>query len=157
VAWLNSLPEVQALLAAEFGGKPVREQNLSDWRKHGYKKWRRWREAQALVAETAALRTDPGSLMGNLATWGAVYYLVTMKEYVDQTEEAQVAGGGQLQAQPAKLKLMGQFCRDAVALQRNQYTGARLQMEQERLAWRDGGTAEARPANNNQPRTSNIH
>ena len=28
VAWLNSLPEVQAIMTAEFGGKPITEQNL---------------------------------------------------------------------------------------------------------------------------------
>ena len=32
VAWLNGLPEVQAVVAAEFVGCPVREQNLSQWR-----------------------------------------------------------------------------------------------------------------------------
>ena len=37
VAWLNSLPEVQAVLAAEFAGQPVNEKNLSKWRKYGYK------------------------------------------------------------------------------------------------------------------------
>ncbi|SPE59602.1 hypothetical protein SBV1_3350003 [Verrucomicrobia bacterium] len=31
--WLNSLPEVRAILAAEFGGKRVREQNLSEWKR----------------------------------------------------------------------------------------------------------------------------
>ena len=39
VAWLNSLPEVQAILAAQFGGAPIREQNLSEWRKGGYRDW----------------------------------------------------------------------------------------------------------------------
>jgi hypothetical protein len=40
VSWLNSLPEVQTVLAAEFaGGKPIREQNLSQWRKRGFKQW----------------------------------------------------------------------------------------------------------------------
>jgi len=38
VVWLNALPEVQAVLAAEFAGKPIREQNLSAWRKNGYQK-----------------------------------------------------------------------------------------------------------------------
>jgi len=37
VAWLNALPEVQAVLAAEFAGQPVNEKNLSKWRKYGYK------------------------------------------------------------------------------------------------------------------------
>jgi hypothetical protein len=32
VAWLNGLPEVQAVVAAEFVGCLVREQNLSQWR-----------------------------------------------------------------------------------------------------------------------------
>jgi hypothetical protein len=54
VAWLNSLPEVQALLAAEFDGKPIRQQNLSDWRKHGYAKWLRQREALDLARQLAA-------------------------------------------------------------------------------------------------------
>jgi hypothetical protein len=31
VAWLNSLPEVSAVMAAEFAGQPIREQNLSRW------------------------------------------------------------------------------------------------------------------------------
>ena len=39
VAWLNGLPEVKAVVALEFGGKPIREQNLSEWRKGGYRDW----------------------------------------------------------------------------------------------------------------------
>jgi len=39
VAWLNSLPEVQAVLARDFEGKAIREQNLSEWRKGGYRDW----------------------------------------------------------------------------------------------------------------------
>jgi len=32
VGWLNSLPKVRALLAAEFDGQPVNEPNLSHWK-----------------------------------------------------------------------------------------------------------------------------
>jgi hypothetical protein len=39
VAWLNALPEVRAIIATEFGGKPIREQSLSEWRKGGYRDW----------------------------------------------------------------------------------------------------------------------
>src|ERR1039458_3165237 len=60
-AWLNSLPEVQAVLAREFDGQPVREQNLSEWRKRGYKKWL-WRQealemAREMAAETGELQS----------------------------------------------------------------------------------------------------
>jgi hypothetical protein len=39
VAWLNSLPEVQAVLARDFEGKAISEQNLSEWRKGGFRDW----------------------------------------------------------------------------------------------------------------------
>jgi hypothetical protein len=59
-AWLNGLPEVQAVLAAQFNGQPVNEVNLSQWRKRGYQNWLRWREARAMMAEA----TEPGAVPG---------------------------------------------------------------------------------------------
>ena len=47
--WLNSLPDVQALLKAKFGGLPINEQNVSNWRQSGHKDWLRLREARARV------------------------------------------------------------------------------------------------------------
>lgn len=38
-AWLNSLPEVQEILAADFEGELISENNLSRWRKGGYQDW----------------------------------------------------------------------------------------------------------------------
>jgi len=49
VAWLNSLPEVQAVLAAEFASQPIRQQNLSKWRKFGYKQWLWHQQALAMT------------------------------------------------------------------------------------------------------------
>jgi hypothetical protein len=39
VAWLNTLPEVQAILASDFGGQPINNQNLSKWKVRGYPDW----------------------------------------------------------------------------------------------------------------------
>ncbi len=36
VAWLNGLPAVKQALAKDFGGRPITEQNLSEWRQRGY-------------------------------------------------------------------------------------------------------------------------
>lgn len=41
VAWLNSLPAVQAILAQDFGGQPINNQNLSKWKVRGYPDWLR--------------------------------------------------------------------------------------------------------------------
>ena len=37
--WINALPSVQEILAAEFDSKPVSRQNLADWRKGGFRDW----------------------------------------------------------------------------------------------------------------------
>jgi hypothetical protein len=38
--WLNSLPEVQAVLQKHFNGVEVSSQNLSTWRDTGFEEWR---------------------------------------------------------------------------------------------------------------------
>jgi hypothetical protein len=37
--WLNALPEVKALLAEKYGGKPISDGNLSEWRAGGFAEW----------------------------------------------------------------------------------------------------------------------
>jgi len=38
-AWLNALPQVQSILAAQFNGSPISEVNLTHWRQGGYLQW----------------------------------------------------------------------------------------------------------------------
>jgi len=49
LAWLNGLPEVQAILRAEFGGKAIGKQNLWAWRHGGYRDWVMRRDAMELA------------------------------------------------------------------------------------------------------------
>ena len=44
VDWLNGLPEAQAVLAAQFGGRPINGQNLTEWKQGGYEDWLRHQE-----------------------------------------------------------------------------------------------------------------
>jgi hypothetical protein len=39
LAWLNAQPEVQSVLNQQFEGRPITEQNLSEWRHGGYIDW----------------------------------------------------------------------------------------------------------------------
>ncbi len=39
ILWVNALPEVQAVLTREYGGKPVNYNNLSCWRRRQYAVW----------------------------------------------------------------------------------------------------------------------
>jgi hypothetical protein len=38
--WLNSLPEIQELVATKFEHQPITKSNLSHWRRGGYQDWR---------------------------------------------------------------------------------------------------------------------
>jgi hypothetical protein len=39
VVWLNSLPEVQAFLAEHFQGRPIKRQNLDEWKERNHSAW----------------------------------------------------------------------------------------------------------------------
>src|SRR6185436_19175686 len=47
--WLNRLPKVRKVLAAQFGGRPINKQNLSDWRLGGYRDWEQAEEDRARI------------------------------------------------------------------------------------------------------------
>lgn len=59
VAWLNAQDMTQRVMASEFGGRPVSEQNLSEWKQGGYVEWLRHEESSALLRE---LKEQAGDL-----------------------------------------------------------------------------------------------
>ncbi len=65
VVWLNDLPTVRELLAKDFAGRPITEQNLSEWKQGGYEDWLRHQEARDWVracrVEAAELGEDAGA------------------------------------------------------------------------------------------------
>src|SRR5882757_1820335 len=67
VVWLNTLPEVRAILDEVFGGGVIREQNLSEWRKGGYQEWLEREERMELTArlgeEGAKVAEEKGTTM----------------------------------------------------------------------------------------------
>jgi len=51
VWWLNEKPEVKEALDVWFEGRPITKQNLSEWRKGGYKEWLKRQEACDIVRQ----------------------------------------------------------------------------------------------------------
>jgi hypothetical protein len=45
VDWLNRLPDVNLVMKRNFDGRPITEQNLSDWRQGGFLEWQQLRES----------------------------------------------------------------------------------------------------------------
>ena len=129
VAWLNSLPVVRSLVASDFGGKPVREQNLSDWRKGGYREWLVQQDAMEAVrrvnADVVELREEAGELTDNVALWLTARYLVAA--------EGMEKKDGRLD-----WKMMREFCSDLVALRRGDHANARLIIDSKRQIFQEG-------------------
>ena len=125
VAWLNGLTEVQAVLAAEFGGNAIREQNLSEWKQGGYQEWLSQQEAlevaRQLSADAGEIEdTGPTPLTDRVATWLTARYVVAARKLAATDGEPDFA----------KLR---EFCSDLVALRRGDHYAERLKLDRARL------------------------
>ena len=58
VAWLNSLDEVQDILSGDFAGRPISEQNLSEWKQGGFLEWQRRQDASERLRDLVELSED---------------------------------------------------------------------------------------------------
>jgi len=58
VEWLNGLQQVKKVLADEFGGRPVNEQNLTEWKQGGFREWQRQQETCERVRGLVELSDD---------------------------------------------------------------------------------------------------
>lgn len=127
-AWLNLLPEVRAVLAAEFAGRPITENNLSEWKTGGYREWELQQEAleraRNLTEQADELRATAGAMADQLAVVLAVRYAAALAEWDGDPE----AGNGK------KLRVLRALCEDVVELRRGDHSAARLKLEQERRA-----------------------
>ena len=128
VEWLNTLPEAQTLMAAEFDGRPIREQNLSEWKAGGYRDWQMRQEALEMVRSLAeeagdlkkAAEEEP--LTEALALWVASRYAVAAKKLAAEGLDGE-----------AHWKLLRAFCSDIVALRQGDHSAENLKIERKRL------------------------
>jgi hypothetical protein len=58
VEWLNGLEAAQKVLKARFEGRPISEQNLSEWKQGGYEDWGRHQENCAYAAMLMEMSSD---------------------------------------------------------------------------------------------------
>jgi len=127
VTWLNSLPEVQAVLKTEFNERPIREQNLSEWKQGGYRDWVLQQEAIELVRHMEADSDELNQasklrLTDLLAQRLAARYVVAAKALSQSNAQGEI-----------DLKVLREFCGDIVALRKGDHSAERLKLERERL------------------------
>jgi hypothetical protein len=126
VVWLNALPEVHAVVAAEFGGKIIREQNISEWKQGGYRDWVAQQEALEVVERLGEDATEwdaesRAPITDTLAHWLAARYAAATRRVAE-------TGGRE------GWHLLREMCGDIVELRKGDHSAERLQIERERLA-----------------------
>jgi len=128
VRWLNSLPQVKRVLADRFDGKPINEQNLSDWRQGGYEEWLAHQDILAQAGELAAHQQElatavPGkSLADHLAAAIGFRYAAILAAQGPELDEKSLT----------QLKALSRICQAVVKLRRSDHNAARLKIEMER-------------------------
>jgi hypothetical protein len=125
VAWLNSLPEVKAVLETEFSCRPVSEQNLSEWKQRGYREWVAGDVVRRLVEQSNQLGelADTAELSQRLATVLTVELAQQVQQLLAETSD------------PAERWRRLREAFDKLAqLRREESNAGRLRLEQEK--WR---------------------
>jgi len=126
VEWLNSLPEVQAILAAQFDGRPINEQNLTEWKQGGYEDWLRHQEdcsrARMLTEQAHELEKEAGEV--RLEDRLAAPMAMALARLLREADES--SGGME------KQKMVFGVSRELAQLRRGSHNAERVRLERER-------------------------
>jgi len=125
--WLNALPEVKALLAAQFDSCPISKQNLSEWKSGGFRDWVILQDslefAKSLDTNQDLGDSAPADFTDKLARWLTLQYASATRALnadLDPTD---------------RWTLLRDFCADISRLRRSQFYSQLLQIKRDRLAF----------------------
>ena len=136
--WVNALPETKALIAAEFDGIPISQQNLSDYKHHGFLDWQARQKALEFAStlnedDGALQKVLPSDMAEKLSRWVSVRYAAATRNLSNTSPDLE-----------KELRHLRNFCLLIVALRRGELNAGRLALEQQRLNLVIGDTKEAK-------------
>jgi hypothetical protein len=84
--WLNALPEVQSILAHRFASRPITEDNLSEWRRGGFRDWLLQEERRVRLRELTDQpnQPDPERRAGRIAAVAQERLAVELAEELER-------------------------------------------------------------------------
>ncbi|HEX4644310.1 MAG TPA: hypothetical protein VH598_01750 [Verrucomicrobiae bacterium] len=127
IEWLNAQPKVRAALKKDFEGRPISEQNLSDWKQGGYRDWERHEETRAMVRDLAERSGDLELDSAGLEI-SQRYSAVLAAELVRATQELLA----QTTDPRERWDLLRQALQELVRLRKEDHKAAHLAMDRER-------------------------
>jgi hypothetical protein len=90
LAWLNEQPQVRAVLAADFGGLPINDPNLTAWRQGGYQEWLLQCEARELAATLGRDQGADGGRLTEVLTLSLLSHYSTVLSRLDEAPTPEV-------------------------------------------------------------------
>ena len=138
VGWLNGLPETAAMLQAQFGGRPINEQNLTEWKQGGYEDWLRHQEncmeARLLTENATELEKEAGEvrLEDRLAAPVALALARLLREATESSEGTDTR------------EALLDVARELAELRRASHDAERVRLERERWEAKQAEASEAR-------------
>jgi hypothetical protein len=153
VAWLNDCEVVQERLAQYFGGRPITEHNLSDWKQGGFQDWLRHQEARGMLREflneaeelAAELEDEDGAGLTDRVTEMVAMVLVKLFKEVAEAE------GG-----PEKRKAVLEISREISRLRRGDHQRARVRLQVDRERQKMDAEEESREAEKERKREGRM-
>jgi len=125
--WLNEIPEIKAILANHFGGRPISPQNLSEWKQGGYREWLRHQQLLQQTGELAANAGDLARAADGLAD--SLFGLLTL-DYTQTLMNREAQTPAEFEKRRKALSLLTQ---DIVRLRRCDLNARRVEIQEERF------------------------
>lgn len=127
VNWLNAHPKVREVLRAQFGKRPINEQNLTEWKQGGFVDWQKHQEAREWVREIAdesvELEEEAGG--GSVADRLSASIGVALGRCLRAVSENAVND-------PKQRRALLDLVQELTQLRRGDHVGQQLQIERER-------------------------
>jgi hypothetical protein len=127
VQWLNGLDTVKEIVASDFAGRPINEQNLSDWKQGGFRDWQRQQEGcdsiRRLVEQSERLddAADEHSIPDRLASVLAAELAEKARKLLEETTDPR-----------EQWQYLRQALRQVHLLRKGDHRAARARMEMAR-------------------------
>jgi hypothetical protein len=126
VEWLNSNPDVMKVMAEQFDGRPITDQNLSEWRAGGYEEWltlRSFLDETRVLSENAGEVADTGISSDHL-------HLVLLAHHAHLLQNLEIMPENEFKN---RLNTVRKLTASIMNMRRGELQKARLQLQSERL------------------------
>lgn len=124
--WLNELAETKEMLAELFAGRPINEQNLTEWKQGGYQDWLRDEETRERVQRLAERAQDLDDAAEGLEISDRLASILAA-ELADAAQKLD-----EIADPKERWRQLQEILRELWRLRSEDHQGKRLQLQQER-------------------------